>query len=100
MDTERRTVAAMIRIFCRGHHGGRGGLCPECRALLEYADRRLEKCPFLDHKPRCSRCTVHCYKPDMRTRIIEVMRYAGPRMLYRHPLLSGIHYVRRGKKTT
>jgi hypothetical protein len=30
----------------------------------------------------------------MRERIREVMRYAGPRMLYRHPVLAGKHYLK------
>ena len=28
----------------------------------------------------------------MRTRIKEVMRYAGPRMLFRHPVLALLHH--------
>jgi len=34
----------------------------------------------------------------MRARIKEVMRYAGPRMLYRHPILAGAHYFSGEKK--
>jgi hypothetical protein len=94
IDTERRTVEAMIEIFCRSHHGTKEGLCPECRELRDYAARRLAQCPFRDNKPKCSACPVHCYKPAMRERIREVMRYAGPRMLYRHPVLTGRHYLK------
>ncbi|HEU19077.1 MAG TPA: hypothetical protein ENO00_06795 [Deltaproteobacteria bacterium] len=52
-------------------------------------------------KPLCSRCPVHCYKPDMRNSLRAVMHCAGPRMCFRHPVLSGIHYGktrREGKK--
>jgi len=84
----------MIRIYCRAHHGRRSGLCPECRDLLEYACERLERCPFKEHKPRCSECPVHCYKPDMSERIRAVMRYSGPRMPFRHPVLSAVHYLK------
>ncbi|MBN1472600.1 MAG: nitrous oxide-stimulated promoter family protein, partial [Syntrophaceae bacterium] len=31
--------------------------------------------------------------PAMREKIKAVMRYSGPRMLYRHPILMGIHYL-------
>jgi len=93
LETERRTIEAMIGIFCRGRHGAKEGLCPECRELFDYAAGRLEKCPLKDNKPKCSACPVHCYKPAMRERIRAVMRYAGPRMLYRHPLLAGKHYL-------
>ncbi len=100
LTTEHRTLEAMIRIFCRGNHGRKSGLCAECRELLEYAGMRLEKCPFRYDKPRCSECPVHCYKPDMRERIKAVMRYAGPRMFIRHPLLYGMHYLKNRRKPT
>ncbi|TSA54359.1 MAG: nitrous oxide-stimulated promoter family protein [Planctomycetaceae bacterium] len=93
MELENRTIEAMIEIFCHGQHGRRVGLCPECTELLDYAMMRLKKCPFQENKPKCSECTVHCYKPDMRKKIRAVMKYAGPRMLYRHPVLSGAHYL-------
>ena len=91
LEQELRTAEAMIEIFCQGHHGNNEGLCPECRELLDYANRRLEKCPMRENKPTCSKYPVHCYKPAMREKIRAVMRYAGPRMLYRHPVLAGEH---------
>ncbi|TFG90229.1 MAG: nitrous oxide-stimulated promoter family protein [Syntrophobacterales bacterium] len=94
MEKERHTAEAMIRVFCSGRHGTPEGLCPECRELLDYVAGRLERCPLQENKPRCSKCPVHCYKPDMREKIRAVMRYAGPRMLYRHPILAGRHYLR------
>jgi len=90
---ERRTIEAMIGLYCRAHHGTRGQPCPECRTLLEYAWVRLEKCPFQEGKTTCARCPVHCYRPDMRTRVRAVMRYAGPRMLLRHPVLTLLHML-------
>lgn len=91
---ERETVADMVRIYCRGNHGKRE-LCEDCTALLSYANERLDKCPFGDEKPVCSKCRIHCYKPEMRKRISEVMRYAGPRMAIRHPLSAVRHLVRK-----
>lgn len=88
---ERDTVGAMIRLYCRRHHGQTEGLCPECAALRAYAMLRLDRCPFGEDKPTCADCPVHCYKPDMRARIREVMRFAGPRMLLAHPLLAIAH---------
>lgn len=90
---ERATVAAMIRLACRERHGTPGGLCPECQELQDFADVRLDRCPFQDRKPTCANCLVHCYKPDMRERIRDVMRYAGPRMLRRHPILTVCHMI-------
>lgn len=96
MDREGRTVEAMIALYCRGRHGrsrGRSGtgLCPECETLRVYARQRLAKCPYQEGKTTCARCPIHCYKPELRQRIRAVMRYAGPRMLYRHPLLALQH---------
>lgn len=82
---EKDTVAFMIRFYCRRKHGGRD-LCPECRELLEYAERRLDMCPFGDSKKSCRHCRIHCYRPEMRERIREVMRYSGPRMFLFSPL--------------
>ena len=93
MNVEMRTVEVMIGIYCRAFHG-QGRLCPECSALLHYARERIAKCPFGIGKPVCNRCTVHCYQPEMRERIRTVMRYAGPRMLWRHPVLAIRHLVR------
>jgi hypothetical protein len=90
---ERRTLKIMVGISCRGVHGERKGLCEECNRLLDYALKRLERCPYGNEKPACSHCPVHCYKDDMRTRIREVMRYAGPRMLVRHPVLALMHML-------
>ncbi len=99
---ERATLAAMVRLDCRKHHGCRGTLCEECRSLLDYAMKRLDLCPFGADKPTCARCPVHCYKPDMRERVREVMRSAGPRMTFRHPILAALHLAdgRRTAKRT
>lgn len=99
LERERRTVDAMIGIYCRGHHGTRGGaLCGDCVKLVGYAHERLARCRFGEGKPTCANCTIHCYRPEIRERIREVMRYSGPRMLLRHPVMAVRHLVggRRG----
>ncbi len=93
MAREKKTVAAMIRLYCRGHHGSQGELCPECREVTEYAMCRLDRCPFGEDKSTCAKCPIHCYKPAMRERIRRVMRYAGPRMMLRHPMLAIRHQL-------
>lgn len=89
------TLEAMLRIYCGGLHGGADALCAECADLLEYAQARLARCPFGEKKPVCSQCTVHCYKPAMRARIRDVMKYAGPRMITKHPILAARHALER-----
>ena len=88
---EGKTLEAMVRLYCRKLHSGRKGPCEECRALLDYAMKRLDLCPFVADKPTCARCPVHCYRPDMRERVRAVMRFAGPRMTVRHPVLAARH---------
>jgi len=90
---EKRTIGAMIDIYCRRHHGTSGEPCGDCSELLDYATGRLDKCPFAAEKPTCADCPVHCYKPAMREKAREVMRYAGPRLIFRHPVLALLHVV-------
>lgn len=85
----------MIRLYCRKHHDGydrkTGRMCPACRQLSDYARLRSEKCPFMEQKTFCSCCRVHCYQPEMREKIRQVMRFSGPRMLLYHPALALWH---------
>lgn len=83
----------MIACYCRGCHHTTGVLCAECQSLLDYAAIRLERCPFGETKPTCAQCPIHCYQPHVRERIKAVMRYAGPRMFWRHPILSVRHFL-------
>ncbi len=92
IERERKTLEAMIRLFCASQHGG-SGPCGECADLLAYARKRLDKCPFGKDKPTCARCPVHCYRPGMRDRIRDVMRWSGPRMIWRHPVLAAFHLL-------
>mgnify|MGYP001026751939 FL=1 len=92
-EKEAQTVACMIEIYCRGHHGKGKQLCPECKELLDYANYRLSKCPHGDNKPFCSNCKIHCYKPDMKEKIRLVMRYSGPRMIFHHPIIAVRHLI-------
>lgn len=87
---EKRVVERMIRLYCLKYEGN-AQLCDECKALLEYAHQRLSRCKFGDVKPTCRLCPIHCYRPDMRKQMQQVMRYAGPRMLLYHPKDALIH---------
>jgi hypothetical protein len=90
---ERRNLQGMIRIFCRGHHRGGRSICPECEELRAYAWKRLEKCPYQEAKPTCADCPIHCYQPERRVQVRSVMRYAGPRMIYLHPIMALRHWL-------
>ena len=90
-DREKKTLKAMIALYCREKHAPAEGLCADCAALQDYAMLRLERCKFGADKPKCAACPIHCYKPAMRETIRDVMRYAGPRMLVHHPVLAVQH---------
>ena len=88
----------MVHLYCRKQHGVKRNLCPECAELLQYAMLRSDKCPFMETKTFCSNCRVHCYKPEMRERIREVMRFSGPRMLLYHPIMAIRHVIESRKE--
>jgi len=98
IEREKDCIKKMLGIYCRDVHGTRGELCGDCRELLEYTGMRIDKCTFGPQKSTCAKCAIHCFKKDMRTRIKDVMRYAGPKMAYRHPVLSLMHYLDGFKK--
>ena len=91
---EHQTFVAMMECYCQDHHGQHEGrLCHACQEVMDYATLRLIRCRFGAEKPTCARCPVHCYQRDYRERVREIMRYAGPRMLWRHPVLAVLHLL-------
>lgn len=120
---EKATLAQMVGIYCKGNrHQGRAGdgsadvafasdmpprvadaianMCPSCHELVEYCFGRIDRCPHMATKTFCSSCETHCFAPEMRERIRQVMRYAGPRMLLYDPkgALKHLRDTRRAKK--
>ena len=96
VESEKALVARMIRMYCRGMHAeppGDDGLCEACSRLADYAARRLDMCRYGDAKPSCRACATHCYAPREREAIRQVMRYAGPRLLFLAPLQMVRHYI-------
>lgn len=84
-EKNRKVLEAFIQVYCCKKHGSKkGDLCDECNDLYEYACGRVKRCPY-DPKPKCKQCPTHCYKPEYRTKIKEVMRF------------SGMYFVKRGR---
>lgn len=96
-----RVVAGMGAIYCAGHHrdrdraplvsdasaaGAYGSrpplLCEECAEHIRYAERRTAHCRQ-DPKPYCQHCSVHCYSPVEAGWQRQMMRYSGPRSIWR-----------------
>ncbi len=97
LEQEHKTITTMIQMYCKNCHKTNKSLCQDCSDLLKYAEERLKNCRFGIDKPTCDTCTVHCYKPDMREKIRTVMRYAGPRMIYKHPVMGFRHLFKKIK---
>ena len=90
---EKKTLQAMMRIYCTGQHRPDHAPCVECRQLLAYAENRIERCPLIANKPTCAKCNIHCFDKSHRGQIRMVMRYSGPRMIYHHPILTIRHAI-------
>lgn len=93
LNREWKTMEAMIKIHCRDQHGSNTTPCAECQGLLDYASVRLERCRFGAEKPTCANCPVHCYQKARREQVKVMMRYAGPRMVLEHPIMSIRHWL-------
>lgn len=83
---EKATVEKMIHLYCEKKHNPSDTLlCTECQSLLQYSHQKLGKCQYGEDKPSCRKCPVHCYSPTMRDEIRTVMRFSGPRLVFRAP---------------
>lgn len=85
IEKEKETVSLMTRLYCRKKEGNKE-FCHECRELEAYAHKRLSSCKYGEHKTSCKKCPTHCYRPDMREKIRDVMRFSGPRMILYSPI--------------
>ncbi|MFC1784652.1 nitrous oxide-stimulated promoter family protein [Candidatus Neomarinimicrobiota bacterium] len=93
IEREKRTVGIMVKMYCDHHHDKIDSMCNDCNELTEFASERIYLCVFQNDKPVCSECQIHCYRKDMRDKIKTVMRFAGPRMTLRHPILGIRHLI-------
>ena len=96
-NREMKTIEAMVKLYCRSNH--QKDLCEECGQLLTYAIARIDKCIFGPGKPACNNCEVHCYSPKMREKVKVIMRFSGPKMIYKHPFLATVHLFKEKRKT-
>ena len=105
-----KIVARFIGLFCHARHDRKtvgeacfpeilqqgnypeDTICLECAALLDYGMKKRALCP-LDPKPTCKSCHIHCYSPEYRQRIREIMAYSGRRMMLRGRLDYLWHYL-------
>ena len=93
LSAEKRTIKAMIGIYCKKYHGF-NSLCSDCNDLLDYAYKRIDHCKFGLKKPACNKCKVHCYASDKCEKVKEIMRFSGRKMLLKHPYLTFLHFIK------
>lgn len=96
LEREKKTLKAMFKMYCKAKHHTKE-LCSDCSSLLEFAFRKLDKCPFGNEKPTCLECSIHCFRKEQKEKIREIMRYSGPRMLTRHPYFAIMHLLDKKK---
>lgn len=66
-------------------------VCQDCGSFLRYAFERRLRCPLAD-RPVCKHCPVHCYKPEYRMKVKEIMRFSGQYLIKRGRLDLLWHY--------
>ena len=84
IEREKQTVRKMIELYCR-HRLNERTMPEEYLHLAEFACRRLDHCRYGESKKACKNCPTHCYAPKEREMIRQVMRWAGPRMIFLAP---------------
>lgn len=92
-DKEKEVLSLMIEIYCKGNKHNGGNICKSCQRLMDYSNKRVDLCPFMETKTFCQSCQVHCFEETMRAKIKEVMKYSGPRMIFYHPLITLKHGI-------
>jgi len=98
ISREKKIIEAMVRIYCKNHHGSKGKLCPECSELFDYAKMRLDRCPFQEKKYMRQVLSTLLPASDGRKSEGVLMKYSGPRMLLHHPGRAIYHLVDGRKK--
>jgi hypothetical protein len=104
-----KILARFIQLFCHARHDRKvageesmpeflcsrntenNRLCTDCAGLLAHGIKKRALCP-LHPKPSCKSCHIHCYTPEYRQRIREIMAYSGKRMILRGRLDYLFHY--------
>ena len=107
-----KVLGKFVETYCKHHHDaererftmsglditvttlGKRRVCPDCRNLLAHAVVKRARCP-LDPKPACRLCAVHCYSPENRRKIREVMKFSGRHLILRGHLHLLFHFLAR-----
>ncbi|MCW4048203.1 MAG: nitrous oxide-stimulated promoter family protein [Candidatus Bathyarchaeota archaeon] len=99
------TLMDFLEIYCQGKHPNTTKtewtnpelkdtiqLCSECTTTMNYSSDRLKNCPQ-NPKPTCKNCETHCYNPEQRKKIREIMRYSGMQLIKKGRIGYALHYL-------
>lgn len=92
IEQEKRTVKLMIELYCRKVEKN-PHLCSECRELIEFSHKKLDRCKYGEGKTSCKKCSTHCYPPGKREKIRLIMRTMGPKMILYSPVDAIRHLI-------
>lgn len=96
-----RTLQAIGSIYCAAHHAGAlkddAGMCEECAAVIKYTHERASACPY-NHEGNCQDCKLKCNRGEQQQRIKAIMKYAAPRMLVKHPIMTMEYLAKKRKR--
>lgn len=98
LKTELITIEKMTKLYCLQHHQQKVEQCRSCQDFINYAAKKLDRCVYGQNKPACKQCPIHCYKPAEKQLAQRIMRYAGPKMLFKHPILAIKHLIKSQKR--
>lgn len=96
LNSEFNTVTAMIDLYCLKHHqinANKFQRCTDCEQFRSYVKHRLDRCPYGENKPSCKQCPIHCYRPQQKVNSQTIMRYSGPKMIVKHPIMAIRHLI-------
>lgn len=96
-EDQKASLEVMVKLYCKKNHNSKGQLCEECEEILNYALNRLRNCRYGENKPNCGDCKTCCYKKDMKEKVVNIMRYSGPRLLLHNPRIVFSHFINKFK---
>jgi hypothetical protein len=111
LDRDLKTLLRFIEFYCHARHprgaavalslrgfdiaavaGHPVALCPDCTKLAAHALVKRSRCS-MDPKPECKHCPNHCYHPEYRRQIREVMRFSGTQIMLRGRIDYLVHLL-------
>lgn len=87
----------MIKIFCKSNHSDDNtyncnNLCNKCYDMQKYMHYRIDHCKQNNF---CAYCGTKCHPKDKSDYMKKIMRYSGPRIFKKYPIISIKHFIKK-----